>query len=470
MNIHNLIFTLDSYKDLHGDMLVDGTEHVYSYGEARTGAMYDYTIFFGLQYIIKNWLEGQVITKELIDEAEPILKEHFKYSGDVWDRSRWDYIANELGGKLPIEIRAIQEGVKVPVSTPLFTIVDTDGKCGWLTNALETLIQQVWYPTTVATRSHFIHDIIRKYFKETVDDQNQWLADYYLHDFGQRGATCMEAAMLGGMAHLINGKGTDTKMGMVGAIKYYDAKIDGIGHSVPASEHSIATQLGKEGEFKVAKMLMKKFHKGILSLVGDSYGITHFVHMICTELKDDVLARDGKLVIRPDSPRFKGDTPQDQILWIVQELDKAYGHTINSKGYKVLHPKVGVIYGDSLTEKDIENSLETLKINGYSAESSVYGCGGYLLQKLNRDTQRFAIKSSAQFRNGKWHDVFKSPSDTSKASKKGRLAVEKNNDEWRTIPFDSSVESLNQLKTVFLNGSIVANYTFDQIRETVKSQ
>lgn len=470
MNIHNIIYTLDSYKDLHADMLVDGTEHVYSYGEARTGAMYDYTIFFGLQYILKNWLEGCVITKELIDEAEPLLKEHFKYNGDVWDRARWDYIADKLGGKLPVEIRAIQEGVKVPVSTPLFTIVDTDGKCGWLTNGLETVIQQVWYPTTVATRSHFIHSIIREYFKSTVDESNQWLVDYYLHDFGQRGATCMEAAMLGGMGHLVNGKGTDTKMGMVGAIKYYDAKIEGIGHSVPASEHSISTQLGKEGEFKVARMLMKKFHKGILSLVGDGYKITHFVHMICTELKDDVLARDGKLVIRPDSPRFKGDTAQDQILWIVQQLDNAYGHTINSKGYKVLNPKVGVIYGDSLTEVDIKNSLELLKQNGYSAEASVYGCGGYLLQRLNRDSQRFAIKSSAQFREGQWCDVYKEPSDVTKASKKGRLAVEKTDGKWETVPFLSSNDEKNQLKVVFVNGEIVKNHTFADIRATVSQQ
>lgn len=466
MNIHNIIYTLDSYKDLHPDMLPEGTEYVHSYGEARKGSQYDSTVFFGLQYILIEWLQGVVVTKELIDEAEPLLVEHFKHSGDVWKRERWDYIANELGGKLPICIKAIREGTNIPVSNALFTIVNTDKNCAWLTNALETVIQQSWYPTTVATRSHFINNIIREYFDKTVDASNHWLIDYYLHDFGQRAATGMEAAMLGGMGNLVNGKGTDTKMGMVGAIKYYHAKIVGLGYSVPASEHSIATALGEEGEFVVARRLMKKFYKGILSLVGDSYNIVNFVRMICTELKDDVLARDGKLVIRPDSPRFEGDTAQDQILWIVKELDNAYGHTINSKGYKVLNPKVGVIYGDSLTEVDIRNSLELLKANGYSAEASVYGCGGYLMQRLNRDTQRFAIKSSAQCRNGEWVDVYKAPKDMSKASKRGRLAVARyDGGEWVTLSKDLILEHNDQLKTVFLNGELINPITFDEVRE-----
>ena len=465
MNIHNIIYTLDSYKDLHPDMLPEGTEYVYSYGEARKGAQYDNTIFFGLQYILMEWLQGVVITKELIDEAEPLLIEHFKHSGKVWKRERWDYIANELGGKLPICIKAIREGTKIPVSNALFTIVNTDKNCAWLTNALETVIQQVWYPTTVATRSNYIVELIKEYYKLTVDEANQWLSDYYLHDFGQRGCTGMEAAMIGGAAHLVNSKGTDTKMGMVGAIKYYSAKIENLAYSVPASEHSIATALGEDGEFEVVRNLIKTYPMGILSVVSDSYSIENAVNMYCTELKQDILGRNGKFVVRPDSPRFEGDTPQDQILWIVKKLDEGFGHTVNSKGYKVLDSHVGVIYGDSLTEVDIRNSLELLLLNGYSAEASVYGCGGYLLQRLHRDTLRFAIKSSAQCRNGVWTDVYKAPKDISKASKRGQLSVARyDGGDWVTLSKDLILEHDDQLKTVFLNGELVNPITFDEVR------
>jgi len=408
MQNKNLIYTLDSYKFLHGDMLPEGTQHVYSYCEARKGAQYDYTVFFGLQYILKNWMVGEVVTKELIDEAEPLLKEHFKYNGDVWTRDRWDYIVNQHKGHLPIRIKAVAEGTKVPVSNALYTIENLDPNCAWLTNALETLLQQTWYPTTVATRSHLIVNDLREFFKKTVDDEKQWLADFYLHDFGQRGASCMEAASIGGAAHLVNSMGTDSFMAIPFVINNYGAVKEGLAYSVPASEHSIMTALGKDGEFEVVRNLIKKYPKGILSVVSDSYNIVNAVKMYCTELKEEILGRDGKFVIRPDSPRTPDDTPDQQILWIAMELWKHYGGTINKKGYKVINEKIGIIYGDSLTEQEIHQSLVLLQMHGFAAETCVYGCGGYLLQKLNRDTQRFAIKASAQCRNGEWFDIYNS--------------------------------------------------------------
>ena len=448
-------------------MLPEGTEYVYSYGEARRGGMYDYTIFFGLQYIIKKWFTGVVVTKELIDEAEPLMKEHFKFSGDVWNRAKWDYIANELGGKLPIRIMAVPEGTKMTTSNALFTIENTDPKCAWLTNALETVIQNVWYGTTVATRNNFIVNIIKRYFKWTVDDNNQWLADLYLHDFGQRATSGMEQAGIGAAAHLINSKGTDSVMGMVHAIVYYNANKENLGYSVPASEHSIATSLGIEGEFEVVKHLIKTFPNGILSVVSDSYDIERAVRIYCTELKELILSRNGKFVVRPDSPRFDGDTPEDQVLWIVDQLASGFGTTINSKGYKVLNSHVGVIYGDSLTEKDIHNILQKLMVNGYSAESCVYGCGGYLLDKLNRDTLRFAVKSSAQCRDGVWYAIYKEPRDASKVSKKGRLAVAhyEANDDWVTLPEELILPEDNRLKLVYENGELKRDMTFNEIRQ-----
>jgi nicotinamide phosphoribosyltransferase len=446
INDHNLIFTLDSYKQLHDNMYEDGTEVVYAYFESRAGAKYDYTKFFGLQYILKHWLEGVVVTKELIDEAEPILKEHFKFNGDVWKRDKWDYIANNLGGKLPLKICAVAEGKICPVGSVLMTIENTDSNCFWLTNAMETVLQQVWHATTVCTRSHLIMTIIKDFFKKTVDDDKQWLSDFYLHDFSQRGVSGMEEAGVGSMSHLVNAKGTDSLMAIPYAINYYNANIDGLAYSVPATEHSIATSLGKDGEFEVTKHLIEKYPNGILSVVSDSYDIENAVKVYCNELKELIMGRNGKFIVRPDSPRFKNDTPEDQVLWIAKTLWCGFGGTINSKGYKVLDSHVGIIYGDSLTENNIKNILVLLEQNGFSAETSVFGCGSYLVRKLNRDTERFAIKCSAQKRNGRWYDIYKNPKDASKSSKQGRFLSDKN------------------LHEVFLDGVITKEYTFDQIK------
>jgi nicotinamide phosphoribosyltransferase len=466
MILHNLVYTLDSYKQLHDVMYPEGTETVYSYLEARKGGMYPYTTFFGLQYILKHWLEGIVVTKELIDEAEPLLKEHFKFNGDVWNRGKWDYIVNNCGGKLPVKIKAVKEGQNIPIGNVLVTVENTDSKCFWLTNALETVLQQVWYTTTVCTRSNLIVNVIKDYFKQTVEDSNQWLSEYYLHDFGMRGTSGMEESGLGGMSHLVNSKGTDTVMAMPFAIKYYNAKTENLGYSVPASEHSIATSLGEEDEFKVTQQLIKKFPKGILSVVSDSYDVVKAVNTYCTLLKNDILNRDGKFVVRPDSPRFDGDTPQDQVLWIVQTLWNSFGGIINGKGYKTLDSHIGVIYGDSLTELDIENILKLLKENGFSALNCVYGCGGYLLRKVNRDSLRFAFKSSAQQRNGVWYDIYKKPKDLSKASKKGKLKLIKQKDKFDTVNID--VDGLDLLNVVFENGKLINEIGFDQIRNNSK--
>jgi nicotinamide phosphoribosyltransferase len=470
MNTKNLIFTLDSYKQLHDCMYPEGTENVYSYFESRKGGKYYFTTFFGLQYIIKEWLEGVVITKKLIDEAEPILKEHFKFCGNVWKRNKWDYIINRCNGKLPVSIKAVPEGLSIPENNILMSIENTDKNCWWLTNALETVLQQVWYPTTVCTRSNRIAKFIRQSFEKSVSNDQYWLADYYHHDFAQRSVTCMEQAGIGGMAHLVNSKGTDTDMSMPYAIKYYNADITNLAYSVPASEHSIATSLGEEKEFEITKRLIKLFPEGILSVVSDSYDIERAVNTYCNELKPLILSRNGKFVIRPDSSRFKGDTPSEQVLWIAQTIDKGFGSTINEKGYKVINPKIGEIYGDGLDEEDIVDCINTLMINGYAASTCVYGQGSGLLQKMNRDTCRFAFKSSAQCRNGVWYDIYKKPKDESKASKKGRLKLVRNWSSHKsteiTVP-ESDIRN-DELVEVFRNGILLKEWNFEEIRNRAK--
>jgi nicotinamide phosphoribosyltransferase len=464
LSLNNLIYTLDSYKQLHAPMYVKGTTKVAAYGEARSGSEYENIVFFGLQYHLIRWLEGVAITTKMIDEAEPYLQEHFKFNGcGVWNRDKWDYIVKNCGGKLPVKICAVPEGLKIPKNNILFRIINTDDNCWWLSNSLETILQQVWYPCAVATRSNFIISKIREAFQKSVDDDSQWMIDFMLHDFGQRATTCMEQAGIGGMAHLVNSKGTDTDMAIPFAVNYYNAKKENLCYSVPADEHSIATSKGKEGEYEIAQTLCQLFPTGILSKVSDSFGIENAVNEYCFgKTKDFILARDGKFVVRPDSKRWKGDKPCEQVLWIAQKLEAGFGSSINKKGFKTLNPKVGIIYGDGLSEFEIIECVNVLTANGFTASTCVFGQGGGLLQKLNRDTLDFAIKCCAQVRDGKTYDIFKQPQGGTKVSKRGMLKLVKDGDTYITV--NESDPRPDILETVFENGILTKEYTFEEIR------
>ena len=467
LNENNLIWKLDSYKQLHDLMLPEGTTKVAAYGECRQGSEYVYTVMFGLQYQIIRHLEGVVITKEMIDEAQPWLEEHFKHSGKVWNRAKWDYIVEKHGGKLPLQIDAVPEGSIIPKNNLLFRVFNTDDNCAWLTNAMETLLQWVWYTISVSTRSHFLVSAVRKYFGETVDEDTQWLAEFMIHDFGQRAVTCAEQGGIGGMSHLVNSKGTDTDLSIPWAVNYYRAKMGNLCYSVPASEHSIATALGPERQYEVTQRLCQIFPTGILSMVSDSYGIEDAVKEYCTgKTREFILIREGKFVVRPDSKRWAGDTPDAQVLWIVKQLADAFGTTVNSKGFKVLHPKVGVIYGDGLSQEEILQCLQTLKDNGFAAQNCVYGQGGGLLQKLSRDTIDFAIKCYAQTRNGEVFAIFKKPQGGTKVSKKGPMKLVFDVGSHLKVPVTVPMTDPRPdlLQTVFLNGEVLNETDFDTVR------
>jgi nicotinamide phosphoribosyltransferase len=251
------------------------------------------------------------------------------------------------------------------------------------------------------------------------------------------------------------------------AMEYYDAEMNNLAFSVPATEHSVMTSQGRAGEERLVRQLIKNYPKGILSVVSDSYDIENFIGNIGKKLKKEILDRDGKFVFRPDSLRYKTDTPEKQMLWIAKKLYEVFGGQKNEKGYITLHPKVGMLWGDGIDPDGIIRILEVLEENGFAASNCVFGMGGGLLQKVNRDTQRFAFKASAMKIDDKWVDIFKNPLDASKASKKGRLAlIQVNSGEYLTIPESQlKSEDENILKTVFENGEIKTNYTFTQVRE-----
>ena len=457
----NICLTTDSYKLNHWNQYPAGTEKVYSYFECRKGAKFAETPFFGLQYIIKNHLEGVVVTREKIENAAKLCKAHF---GDekYFNREGWEYILNSHGGKLPVVIKAVEEGTVVPINNVLMTIENTDNKCFWLTNFLETILSQVWYPITVASLSREVKVTLNEYFTLTSDGG---LLNFGLHDFGFRGASSWESAGIGGAAHLINFLGTDTVVAMEVAVNYYNADLNGLAFSVAATEHSVMTALGKNGEEKVVENLLNEYPTGILSVVSDSYDIYNFVsNIVGTKFKDRILARDGVFVVRPDSITPTHPTPEEEMVWIMENLWANIGGTINSKGYKVIDPSVRVLWGDGIDLEGIKKILYAVTKAGFATENiACFGMGGGLLQKVNRDTQRCAFKCSAQYRDGQWYDIQKNPKDVSKASKKGKLKLIKVDGEFETVGENDSGE--DYLKVVFYNGVLVNEVDFATVRK-----
>jgi nicotinamide phosphoribosyltransferase len=279
----------------------------------------------------------------------------------------------------------------------------------------------------------------------------------------------MDAAGLGGMAHLVNFKGTDTVPALIYARQYYKAAMAGF--SVPATEHSIMTSLGRNGEDVVVEKLLKEYPTGILSVVADSYNIYNFVEkIVAKDFLDKILARDGVFVIRPDSVNDRHRTPEDQIVWILNYLyDNVEGSKINTKGYKEINPKIKVLWGDGLDYLAIKSILNVLKLHGFSVSNiATFGMGAGLLQKVNRDTQRFAFKCSAMKRSGEWFDIVKDPIGSNKTSKSGLLTLIKNEEGFKTIRAAGSEIADSVMELRFLNGRSTNNPTFEQVRNNAK--
>jgi nicotinamide phosphoribosyltransferase len=455
--MQNLILNTDSYKMSHYLQYPQGAEFVSSYIESR-GGVYPKTVFFGLQLFLKQYLTKPISLAD-IDEAEIICVAH----GVPFNREGWLYILNQHQGYLPLEIEAIAEGTQVPTGNVLVQVINTDPKCAWLTSYIETaLLRAIWYPTTVATASKNCQKIIARYLQETADNLNG--LPFKLHDFGARGASSDESVAIGGLAHLVNFMGTDSLSAIVAARRYYAA--DMAGFSIPAAEHSTITSWGRDGETKAYANMLKQFAgpNKLVAVVSDSYDIWNAIDNIWGgELKAEVEAMGGTLVIRPDSGE-----PVKVVPLAVEKLMDKFGYTVNSKGYKLLPPCVRLIQGDGVCAASIEAVLAEMKKRGLSADNVAFGMGGELLQKVNRDTQKFAMKASAICINGEWRDVYKDPiTDQGKRSKKGRLALVKENGRFKTVLKSQIATDDNQLQTVFKNGKLLVNMTFDQVRKNV---
>jgi nicotinamide phosphoribosyltransferase len=458
----SVILNTDSYKMSMHNQYPPGTEHVFSYVESR-GGEYDRVLFFGLQAFIKEYL-CKPITQADIDEAEEIITAH----GEPFYREGWEYILKEHGGYLPLIINAVPEGTVVPAKNLLAWVYNTDKNCYWLTTYIETaLLRAIWYPTTVATNSWTSKKIIKHYLEKNGDPS---LISFKLHDFGARGVSSMESAGIGGAAHLVNFMGTDTVSGLLFARKYYGAGVSGF--SIPAMEHSTVTSWGRENEVEAYRNMVRQYGKpgSIIACVSDSYDIFAACHKWGTELKQDVIDSGATVVIRPDS----GD-PALVVPECARILDSHFGSKINSKGYRVLN-NVRIIQGDGIDHETIRKILYQLDIAGYSADNVAFGQGGALLQQLNRDTCKFAMKCSAIYVNGEWRDVYKDPvTDLGKRSKRGFIDLYLNHN---TLTFETHrvsevTERMTHLESItrhyYMNGTQIRNSQFDEIRKLADS-
>jgi nicotinamide phosphoribosyltransferase len=449
----NILLNTDSYKCSQFNQMPPGTEYIYSYIESR-GGRWDRTVFFGLQAFLREYLTTPVTMAD-IDIAEKIITAH----GEPFNREGWEYIVKQHNGRLPVEIRAVREGTVIETQNVLVTIVNTDPKCYWLTSYLETaLLRAVWYPTTVATNSYMSRQIILRGLEETGDPA---LINFKLHDFGARGVSSQESAALGGAAHLVNFMGTDTMAGILAAMEYYDAEV--CGFSIPAMEHSTVTSWGRENEVDAYRNMLNRYAKpgALLACVSDSYDIYNACKLWGTELKQEVIDSGAMVVIRPDS-----GNPAEVVTKCARILDQHFGHTVNSKGYRVLN-NVRIIQGDGIDDVSIRGILLSLQMAGYSADNVAFGQGGALLQQINRDSLKFAMKCSSAYINGAWVDVYKDPvTDSGKRSKRGRLQlIREPGGDFQTVSYSDSQVSKDLLQVVYRNGELVNQTTFQAVRD-----
>lgn len=411
--MNNLILNTDSYKASHFLQYPPGTTGVSSYIEPRVGARFPEIVYFGLQMFLQEYLTTP-ITMEDIDEAEAIFTAH----GEPFNRDGWEIILDDYNGFLPLEIRALPEGTVVRPGTPLVQVRNLDPRLPWLTSYMETaILRAVWYPTTVATLSRAVKSVIYAGLVQSSDDPDGQIG-FKLHDFGARGVASKEQAGIGGLAHLVNFMGTDTVEALVYGRKFYNEGMAGF--SIPAAEHSTMTAWGKDREAEAYRNMLTAFPEGLVAVVSDSYDIYNAVDNIWgEELRQAVRERGGTVVIRPDS----GD-PKEMVMYLLRSLGDSFGWDYNSKGFRVLNENVRIIQGDGVDYDSIKDIVETMVDDSWSIDNIAFGMGAGLLQKVNRDTLRFAMKASAIEIDGEWHPVFKDPkSDPTKASKPGFQSV-----------------------------------------------
>ena len=477
MTIRNPILATDSYKFSHYMQYPEGARVVSSTIEARgtTIECIAEVVLYGVQAFIREVLSIRV-TMQHVREAAIFCAAHgtpFNYEG-------WERIVKVHGGFIPVRIQAVPEGTPIPLKHTMVQVKNTDEELPWVTSYIETLlISYVWYGSTVATLSRAMKQTIIQNLMQTADDPDAEIL-WKVHDFGYRGVAA-GAAGLGASAHLVNFRGTDTVEGITFAMDNYDADV--CGFSISASEHSTMTSWGREREYEAYANMVEKYAKpgAMFACVIDSYDTLNAVRLWCEpqgdnplSLLDMVKAAGAKVILRPDS----GD-PIQMPIDVIKEIAKYTGYSANTKGFYVLPDHVRVIQGDGIDHEDITEILNRLAIEKISGSNIGFGMGGGLLQKVNRDTFKFAMKANAINIDGTWHDVVKDPiTDAGKKSKGGVQCLLRNKETGAYMNVRADESGALRLagwypvmQTVYTSSyGQVEHYpiSFDEVRENAK--
>lgn len=477
----------DFYKADHRRQYPPNTEKVYSNLTARISRIkgIDEVIVFGVQYFLKDFLGRRFEESFFKLPKAKVIKQYQRRMDTALGKGAINTSHLEALhdlGYLPLHIKSLPEGTICPLKVPMLTITNTHPEFAWLPNFLETILSNVlWHPMTSATIAYQYRKILTEYAKETSDmpDFVKWQG----HDFSMRGHSSFESSLVSGGAHLLSFTGTDTIPAIDWLENFYSADDENnlIGGSVPATEHSVMCLGGQQTEADTYKRLMTQVYpKGIVSIVSDTWNYWHVLDKTIRGLKDVIMNRDGKVVIRPDSgdpetilcgDRSGNDSLEDRgtmhILWDI------FGGTVNSKGYKQLDPHIGVIYGDSIILDRCASICARLKEQGFASTNMVFGIGSYTYQYVTRDTFGFAMKATYGIVDRKPLEIFKDPLTDGgvKRSAKGLLCVRKTKE--GKLVLDECVtpdsERTGELQTVFLDGKCISNVTLSQIRERIDS-
>lgn len=490
---HNPLLAIDFYKVDHRRQYPAGTTEIYSnftprYVKESQSLLEDFdgqVVVFGIQAFIHDYLMDmwqsmffELPKKIVVDFYKDLVQTALGI--EEFDCSHIEAL-HDLG-YLPIKIKAINEGFRVPIGVPVLTIVNTHPDFYWLTNYLETVMSaSLWKPMTSATIAFEYKRLLTKYAKITGSDES--MVTFQAHDFSFRGMSGWHDAALSGAAHLTSFQGTDcvSAIDLLNRIYHGNSSCSLVGSSVPATEHSVMCCAGSEGEFDTIKRLITEVYpEGIVSIVADSYNFWQTMTVYLPSLYKEINDRQGKVVIRPDSgnpvdiicgdilavsdtPAFKGAL---QLLW------ETFGGRINEAGYKELNPKVGLIYGDAITVERAALILQIMEEKGFASSNVVFGVGSFTYQYVTRDTFGFAMKATSAVIKGERHAIYKDPitADGSKKSARGLLRVDNDNETTRFYLEENVTcedEQTGYLETVFEDGTMVNPTDLSTIRHNL---
>jgi len=483
----NPLLLTDGYKVDHRRQYPTGTTLVYSNWTPRKSRIENINevVFFGLQYFLKKYIIGDFTQHFFNQPKEVVVKQYARfinnYLGENQVGTKHIEDLHDLG-YIPMVFKALPEGASVPTRVPMFTMYNTKPEFFWLTNYFETLLSTaVWVPCTSATIAKHYRTILDKYAQETSSVPE--FVDWQAHDFSMRGMGGIEASVTSGAAHLLSFTGTDTIPTINFLETYYNANSDTelVGGSVAATEHSVMCMGTNEGEFGTFKRLITEVYpKGIVSIVSDTWDLWKVLTEYLPALKEEIVNRNGKVVIRPDS----GD-PVDIICGnpdgktieekkgVIELLWDTFGGITNAKGYKELLPTIGAIYGDSINIARATQICERLKQKGFASTNVVLGVGSYTYQYNTRDTFGFAMKATYGEVNGEGREIYKDPitDDGTKKSAKGLIQIYKDQDGNYQLKDQCTWEEEKQgeLREVFRDGKLLIDYTLANIRKRVKA-